>query len=174
MRRRLRSALDIAKKQRRTSGRRTKQNHISKTHRSPYCRKGISAYCNARCGVAIPDICHAQQEYRIRAAFMRSGRSACHCKASGRKISIHAPRGGCDPPAALVSPSQLKFQSTHPAGDATLSRCVIAREQSYFNPRTPRGMRQPSLRGRTKDTSISIHAPRGGCDRSPPGAGGAG
>ena len=35
---------------------------------------------------------------------------------------------------------------------------------TYFNPRTPRGVRPDKYTAMSKYTSISIHAPREGCD----------
>ena len=56
-------------------------------------------------------------------------------------ISIHAPREGCDASLAGAAISDCKFQSTHPARGATawFSGCFCL--PSYFNPRTPRGVR---------------------------------
>ncbi len=87
-------------------------------------------------------------------------------------------------PACVVS----TFQSTHPVGGATWSlsirRCVanyfnprtpwgVRRptraappRQRYFNPRTPWGVRPARERMGVDGEYISIHAPRGGCDKS--------
>ena len=102
-------------------------------------------------------------------------------------ISIHAPREGCDYGSACRRMRIKKFQSTHPARGATryfvqvychiaisihapregcdLTRCLsVPTPSSYFNPRTPRGVR-PALRACLGEPSmISIHAPREGCD----------
>ena len=59
------------------------------------------------------------------------------------QISIHAPRMGCDA-SALAKVSRY----------------------SYFNPRTPYGVRPCDYYGRERDRAISIHAPRMGCDTS--------
>ena len=78
-------------------------------------------------------------------------------------ISIHAPLTGCDPRIALFLPLSLLFQSTHPSRGATNScgfRAKFTKFQSthpsrgatvmdftrpaklsYFNPRTPHGVR---------------------------------
>ena len=58
------------------------------------------------------------------------------------KISIHAPREGCD-----------YYKSKRPSWSR------------YFNPRTPRGVRQQRLDTLCHIPRISIHAPREGCDR---------
>ena len=57
------------------------------------------------------------------------------------KISIHAPREGCD----------KRREQRH--------YC-----EHYFNPRTPRGVRRGNACFRIEDQHISIHAPREGCD----------
>ena len=79
-----------------------------------------------------------------------------------------------------------KFQSTHPAGGATMPKSTQLfgddisihaprggsdsdastrrRMRPYFNPRTPRGVRHSTCISPVPST-ISIHAPRGGCDR---------
>ena len=57
------------------------------------------------------------------------------------KISIHAPRGGCDP-----------------------YRTMQDWEAGNFNPRTPRGVRRMHHLRLSRGDAISIHAPRGGCD----------
>ena len=58
------------------------------------------------------------------------------------RISIHAPREGCD----MVPPCLL---------------CL----RVYFNPRTPRGVRLLFATLLEGHNAISIHAPREGCDR---------
>ena len=57
------------------------------------------------------------------------------------RISIHAPREGCDGPRPRSRPGTLRFQSTHPVRGATGHRGFLR----------PCG-------------TISIHAPREGCD----------
>ena len=57
-------------------------------------------------------------------------------------ISIHAPIVGCDIMMKRSGKFYRKFQSTHPSWGATLF-CRCKRDsQSYFNPRTHRGVRQ--------------------------------
>ncbi|PRX55989.1 hypothetical protein B0G52_1382 [Cohnella sp. SGD-V74] len=85
-------------------------------------------------------------------------------------------------------PVRILFQSTHPARDATDRRHVVIRLAPDFNPRIPRGMRQPPCRPvlpsvlfqsthPARDATvhvrliertlfISIHASREGCDIS--------
>ena len=59
-----------------------------------------------------------------------------------RRISIHAPRAGCDGVDCVVLAASDAFQSTHPVRGATSAgRCI------------------------QKPCTISIHAPRAGCDR---------
>ena len=104
------------------------------------------------------------------------------------RISIHAPRVGCDIQDCLHHFGVEQFQSTHPAWGATVSMmqawsdCMISIHAPrvgcdrcrdppvwrswHFNPRTPCGVRRafPSTYGGR--SRISIHAPRVGCDRS--------
>ena len=89
--------------------------------------------------------------------------SVCH---SGSMISIHAPRVGCDAVSARGDDKQQQFQSTHPVWGATMEiqRRVFC--FSNFNPRTPCGVRPHSNLYRNRDKSISIHSPRVGCDSS--------
>ena len=104
------------------------------------------------------------------------------------RISIHAPREGCDSLfPEKQPPAEYKFQSTHPARGATKCGHVFLLSLVYFNPRTPRGVRHPvplclhlhrlefqsthpargATAGRPRSAAraaISIHAPREGCD----------
>ncbi len=80
-------------------------------------------------------------------------------------ISIHAPRGGCDPMASKRNRIQELFQSTHPVGGATRWPAREIGYKSYFNPRTPWGVRPDGQQEKSDTRVISIHAPRGGCDR---------
>ena len=102
-------------------------------------------------------------------------------------ISIHAPRVGCDARSAAISGNTSSFQSTHPVWDATINGSALVASYSlfqsthpvwgatagctglpglemYFNPRTPCGVRLDSCHIRGKNSRISIHAPRVGCD----------
>ena len=125
-----------------------------------------------------------------------------------RRVSIHAPRAGCDLATAFHVEVLISFQSTHPGRGATYLllanlmafRCFNPRTPGgvrlqsparvlrapRFNPRTPGGVRpllhQRKLyhlefqsthpgRGATSPLSkgiavgtVSIHAPRAGCD----------
>ena len=101
------------------------------------------------------------------------------------RISIHAPRMGCDLPGSLRScgsrhfnprtpygvrrrlplriVDRCPFQSTHPVWGATRqSTCCL--HGADFNPRTPYGVRRVKLHAVHIGKNISIHAPRMGCD----------
>ena len=121
-------------------------------------------------------------------------REGCDGSSPGRAtapptISIHAPREGCDTGRPMAGASSRLFQSTHPARGATLTAAAtsstgssfqsthpargattqypkIARRKFYFNPRTPRGVRLLIGVYSLGLRSISIHAPREGCDVS--------
>ena len=86
------------------------------------------------------------------------------CQLNRELISIHAPREGCDslicPPGTLCT----EFQSTHPARGATAHGTRRRAGTSYFNPRTPRGVRPVDTPEAGTEYDISIHAPREGCD----------
>ena len=85
--------------------------------------------------------------------------------AEGRRVSIHAPRVGCDSTPNAKTPASPKFQFTHPAWGATSScpsACAIT--SLRFNSRTPRGVRQWHNYLCLNFVSVSIHAPRVGCD----------
>ena len=104
------------------------------------------------------------------------------------RISIHAPRTGSDAKLAEALKIDPLFQSTLPARGATNPRRNHARQQIYFNPRSPHGERPtsffPTLEtiwnfnprsphgerpqqflGKYITDEISIHAPRTGSDR---------
>ena len=57
------------------------------------------------------------------------------------RISIHAPRAGCDRRQRGRSASGRRFQSTRPVWGATRSRGGAAVQGGHFNPRTPCGVR---------------------------------
>ena len=101
-------------------------------------------------------------------------------------ISIHAPRAGCDalhvlhderaPTFQSTHPVRgatsvlgkylhpIVFQSTHPVRGATRSASAGFGKWLYFNPRTPCGVRRVVQTSLALNYSISIHAPRAGCD----------
>ena len=58
------------------------------------------------------------------------------------------------------------FQSTHPLRGATETDRHFLRRQTYFNPRTPCGVRQRHHHHGRDAHHISIHAPLAGCDCS--------
>ena len=87
-----------------------------------------------------------------------------------RKISIHAPRAGCDEFYAIFDTVKLKFQSTHPVRGATCNRRYCQLQLYDFNPRTPCGVRLRTLVVCHRMMDISIHAPRAGCDGRAHGA----
>ena len=57
-------------------------------------------------------------------------------------ISIHAPLAGCDIPVPATTLLFHVFQSTHPLRGATLCFKSSISSWSYFNPRTPCGVRR--------------------------------
>ena len=84
-------------------------------------------------------------------------------RSSRRFQSTHPVRGAtyvCRRTCGVTS-----FQSTHPVRGATRQRSGRSACRTYFNPRTPCGVRPAVSRyGFREHHTISIHAPRAGCD----------
>ena len=81
------------------------------------------------------------------------------------RISIHAPREGCDGKRTMIGRPPTLFQSTHPARGATAGLNDFQQfHERDFNPRTPRGVRPQGGQQLRQLIGISIHAPREGCD----------
>ena len=80
-------------------------------------------------------------------------------------ISIHAPREGCDRKAFKSISKAKHFNPRTPRGvrQGPSGRC--SRDSDNFNPRTPRGVRPRPPPSLCHSQSISIHAPREGCDK---------
>ena len=64
---------------------------------------------------------------------------------AGDVISIHAPHAGCDDVLEDWSADGWAFQSTHPMRGATARPFLQLRGRSYFNPRTPCGVRRTTV-----------------------------
>ena len=81
-------------------------------------------------------------------------------------ISIHAPREGCDRKAFKSISKAKHFNPRTPRGvrQGPSGRC--SRDSDNFNPRTPRGVRPRPPPSLCHSQSISIHAPREGCDQT--------
>ena len=79
------------------------------------------------------------------------------------RISIRAPRAGCDFFGFRILPAPL-FQSTRPVWGATLARSVASVAPHHFNPRAPCGARRLEKQRARRMGRISIHAPRVGRD----------
>ena len=105
-----------------------------------------------------------------------------------REGSIHAPRVGCDTSQstsrastagfnsrtpcgvrqhiALASTKPISFNSRTPCGVRHKERPRATAQRTSFNSRTPCGVRRTYSAKPLPPTSVSIHAPRVGCDRS--------
>ena len=91
-------------------------------------------------------------------------RGATHRHIQGRqysKISIHAPREGCDSSGLTRCAISHVFQSTHPARGATVFWYQPHIPQFYFNPRTPRGVRRMRFFPVTLSRYFNPRTPRG-------------
>ena len=86
------------------------------------------------------------------------------CHADPGRISIHAPRVGCDLYTLEKVTCPFLFQSTHPVWGATRARRKCSGTSWNFNPRTPCGVRPGVDYFRGVSNLIAIHAPRVGCD----------
>ena len=82
------------------------------------------------------------------------------------QISIHAPRAGCDgfTPSSLFPHSEISIHAPRAGCDSV--RPAHHSGLSYFNPRTPCGVRPFLVDLRLAPAVISIHAPRAGCDQT--------
>ena len=80
------------------------------------------------------------------------------------RISIHAPRAGCDQ-IIFKGMDKPAFQSTHPVRGATDELLEENNGLTNFNPRTPCGVRPEEHGFNGLHLAISIHAPRAGCDQ---------
>ena len=78
-------------------------------------------------------------------------------------ISIHAPRAGCDSHHTGLFNGLENFNPRTPCG-VRRNVPVASRFRHNFNPRTPCGVRRTDHRRKDVLHSISIHAPRAGCD----------
>ena len=79
-------------------------------------------------------------------------------------VSIHAPREGCDFADLILLFIDVWFQFTHPGRGATWSTTDRTASPKCFNSRTPGGVRQRQTDKHMIDETVSIHAPREGCD----------
>ncbi len=78
-------------------------------------------------------------------------------------ISIHAPRAGCD--GAYHPNYYIQIISIHaPRAGCDRRSLHQIHAASYFNPRTPCGVRRTVVSLAAVFDLISIHAPRAGCD----------
>ncbi len=82
-----------------------------------------------------------------------------------KAISIHASRGGSDSAGRPYYNAALYFNPRFPRGKRRGTKVLIA-TTSNFNPRFPRGKRHENPGKQHQSASISIHASRGGSDRS--------
>ena len=78
-------------------------------------------------------------------------------------ISIHAPRMGCDSQITHTVSGERNFNPRTPYG-VRRYRFALSWSVFHFNPRTPYGVRPVSVIHFFPDDTISIHAPRMGCD----------
>ena len=80
------------------------------------------------------------------------------------RVSIHAPREGCDFILVSLLTILLAFQFTHPGRGATTPSPTLVSSSPSFNSRTPGGVRLQQWDLQHIKPLVSIHAPREGCD----------
>ena len=78
-------------------------------------------------------------------------------------VSIHAPRAGCDSVRSSGASRLRQFQFTHPVRGATLIHLQQLKKEAFQFTHPVRGatLHQDN---RSYGRSVSIHAPRAGCD----------
>ena len=79
-------------------------------------------------------------------------------------VSIHAPREGCDSVGFTPAPFSMRFQFTHPGRGAT-SSASSSRPSARFQFTHPGRGATIWANDITHRITVSIHAPREGCDR---------
>ena len=79
------------------------------------------------------------------------------------EVSIHAPREGCDARSSDTRARAISFNSRTPGG-VRLRDTGFQLHSLCFNSRTPGGVRLVWASLPDTCTSVSIHAPREGCD----------
>ena len=133
-----------------------------------FCSGARHQHFNPRtpCGVR-PDegTCKGGQEIFQSTHPVRGATDILRLGVKAVKISIHAPRAGCDCMRCHSHGQHGEtFQSTHPVRGATWLWYESKSQSIDFNPRTPCGVRPATARCCGLCRIISIHAPRAGCD----------
>ena len=80
------------------------------------------------------------------------------------KVSIHAPREGCDRTSVLASAGCLRFQFTHPGRGATSITTGLGVWITFQFTHPGRGATN-NTQPPPPQVAVSIHAPREGCDK---------
>ena len=135
----------------------------AQTHGYRPCRSGISIHAPREgCDRSPATIRRGYLGFQSTHPARGATASAPRASQSGR-ISIHAPREGCDPCLLTVVNQESKFQSTHPARGATLPNCFRTMLPQFQSTHPARGATFSIFQSK-HPVSISIHAPREGCD----------
>ena len=87
------------------------------------------------------------------------------CKTGSVRVSIHAPRVGCDAQPSGAWYTDLSFQFTHPVWGATSRPHLQERHPLRFNSRTPCGVRPGTLHLRADDPAFQFTHPVWGATR---------
>ena len=79
------------------------------------------------------------------------------------RVSIHAPRAGCDKLVRIILDLLSEFQFTHPVRGATAALHLLT-DQGLVSIHAPRAGCDILDREPIAELGVSIHAPRAGCD----------
>ncbi len=135
--------------------------------RSPAARK-LNFNPRTPCGVRPRLDRQGQTEPVFQSTHPMRGATQGHRRLRGRHaISIHAPHAGCDPIIEGVPDEQDLISIHAPHAGCDSSPTAGWRSATYFNPRTPCGVRQAGYKILMHVHDISIHAPHAGCDDPP-------
>ena len=88
-----------------------------------------------------------------------------HTRRTRHIVSIPAAFAGCGVSTSGSNETMVPFQSPQPSGAATRSWTSRSQARTYFNPRSPRGLRPVRADVPGPGRQISITAALGGCDR---------
>ena len=139
--------------------------------------------CDPRSGISMRCPCWFQSTHPVRGATLSDAISACTRHAfqsthpvrgatrcfssphSSTKVSIHAPREGCDEGGMSNYIAEIMFQSTHPVRGATYPIYDEKHREELFQSTHPVRGATETAAYRARGLRVSIHAPREGCDQ---------
>ena len=116
-------------------------------------------------GATVRDDDYAEQKTKFQSTHpVRGATATIKENDDDAAISIHAPREGCDHGIYGTQAQDVIFQSTHPVRGATDQARLHVQRDGLFQSTHPVRGATPFATHKTCNPSISIHAPREGCD----------